>query len=729
MSFKFFSKPTSPSQPAPAGIAPGLPSRAPARRPLDTPESATPVTEADTLSVFLPEDSSSASPRALTAEGRRPPSRSVPAFDARDTRAGSAIDAKRLDDLRTLIRQTQSVHERLTRDASVLRVDLSELRSLGEHLAQGYARLDNICGLTEQRSELANDVLNAIEKRIEPLEALRDLADSTEAKLSSLKQLAEEVTQRGASFEIQKQAIDQGREEAMRVGRLMEGLHARLTTLTEEREWLGQAEETVARLEHRAVETTAQLERRVGDFNSQKQTIDEALTEATHVTAILSALEKRIAALTGGEHGLGHAADAIEQLEQRAGATIAELDRRVGDFDAQKQTIEHALVAAHTRGDQEVRRAEENISWLERRAAETTTQLEERVNNVDALKQNIEQALVSARTESDRGLKEAAARVGRLEQQAAEVVARLERRVSDFDTQKETIERAAAEATRVTTILRALEERLAALDGSHRGLRQAEKTVSELERRAANARVRLEQVATGKDEVERELERVGKQLQILTESARTSVRVLRSTDASRAAAWSPGRPFLRWATILGILVAVLMLGIIVPRTGDSPLPAARTITPVHQETSVSAPDSFLPSRPSPVATLALPTGRPVVAARTQAANQMPSANRRDQLPARQDKGTAAVFRPVESGNLTIREYVGVLAVDSEPTGSVVFVDRERVGETPLQLTRLRAGSHVVRIERDGYERWTTAVHVAADKETRVTAKLQAARDR
>ena len=68
-------------------------------------------------------------------------------------------------------------------------------------------------------------------------------------------------------------------------------------------------------------------------------------------------------------------------------------------------------------------------------------------------------------------------------------------------------------------------------------------------------------------------------------------------------------------------------------------------------------------------------------------------------------------------------------VDSEPIGSVVFVDQQQVGETPVQLTRLRAGSHVVRIEHGGYDRWTTAVHVAADKQTRVSAKLQAARGR
>jgi hypothetical protein len=59
-----------------------------------------------------------------------------------------------------------------------------------------------------------------------------------------------------------------------------------------------------------------------------------------------------------------------------------------------------------------------------------------------------------------------------------------------------------------------------------------------------------------------------------------------------------------------------------------------------------------------------------------------------------------------------------------PTGAGVFINQQHVGETPLQLTRLRAGSHAIRIEHEGYERWTTAVLVPTDTQTRVSAKLQ-----
>ena len=72
-------------------------------------------------------------------------------------------------------------------------------------------------------------------------------------------------------------------------------------------------------------------------------------------------------------------------------------------------------------------------------------------------------------------------------------------------------------------------------------------------------------------------------------------------------------------------------------------------------------------------------------------------------------------------------FVGSLAVYSNPPGATVLVDGRSSGVTPLQVARLPAGSHVVWLERDGYERWTNAVHVPANKVTHVTAKLEALR--
>lgn len=70
------------------------------------------------------------------------------------------------------------------------------------------------------------------------------------------------------------------------------------------------------------------------------------------------------------------------------------------------------------------------------------------------------------------------------------------------------------------------------------------------------------------------------------------------------------------------------------------------------------------------------------------------------------------------------EYVGTLSVDAVPAGSEVYINRKRVGQTPVRLTGLRAGSHLVWIERAGYRLFTRVVLVPADQVTRVSVALE-----
>lgn len=68
-------------------------------------------------------------------------------------------------------------------------------------------------------------------------------------------------------------------------------------------------------------------------------------------------------------------------------------------------------------------------------------------------------------------------------------------------------------------------------------------------------------------------------------------------------------------------------------------------------------------------------------------------------------------------------FLGTLVIESDPVGATVFMNRERVGETPLTLLDLRAGSRVIWLESDGYQRWSAGVLVPAEKETRLNVKL------
>jgi PEGA domain len=82
-------------------------------------------------------------------------------------------------------------------------------------------------------------------------------------------------------------------------------------------------------------------------------------------------------------------------------------------------------------------------------------------------------------------------------------------------------------------------------------------------------------------------------------------------------------------------------------------------------------------------------------------------------PARAEAPTASTGR-----------FAGALAVDSRPAGAKVFMDGTLVGTTPIALPSVPAGSHAIRLEYEGYRRWSSSVRVVASEQNRVTASLE-----
>ena len=68
-------------------------------------------------------------------------------------------------------------------------------------------------------------------------------------------------------------------------------------------------------------------------------------------------------------------------------------------------------------------------------------------------------------------------------------------------------------------------------------------------------------------------------------------------------------------------------------------------------------------------------------------------------------------------------FTGSLYVDSRPRGATVFLDNRSVGQTPLSLSDVSIGTHVVRIEMAGKKPWTTTARVVAGETARVTGSL------
>jgi hypothetical protein len=91
-------------------------------------------------------------------------------------------------------------------------------------------------------------------------------------------------------------------------------------------------------------------------------------------------------------------------------------------------------------------------------------------------------------------------------------------------------------------------------------------------------------------------------------------------------------------------------------------------------------------------------------------------------PPQPERATAVDRAEVRPRSSEPVEYVGTLSIDATPAGDV-FLNRKRVGRTPMRLEGLRAGSHLIWIERDGFRRWTRVVPVAANRVSRVSAEL------
>ena len=68
--------------------------------------------------------------------------------------------------------------------------------------------------------------------------------------------------------------------------------------------------------------------------------------------------------------------------------------------------------------------------------------------------------------------------------------------------------------------------------------------------------------------------------------------------------------------------------------------------------------------------------------------------------------------------------VGSLNVESRPADAQVFLDGTLVGTTPFVSDRIPAGSHAIRLERDGYRRWVASVWIVSGERSRVTASLE-----
>jgi hypothetical protein len=154
-------------------------------------------------------------------------------------------------------------------------------------------------------------------------------------------------------------------------------------------------------------------------------------------------------------------------------------------------------------------------------------------------------------------------------------------------------------------------------------------------------------------------------------------------------------------------------------------PTAGDVRPAVTSTGGDLRPAAPPAAATPVAPNATRVVAPAMATARATRDRQPPpapAPRVRQQP--QSTARPAVARARRVPAPALPKFHGTLAVRSEPRGALVSVDGRVVGATPLRLKAVPAGSRVVRIESEGYERWSSAARVVANQETSIVATLQ-----
>jgi serine/threonine protein kinase len=83
---------------------------------------------------------------------------------------------------------------------------------------------------------------------------------------------------------------------------------------------------------------------------------------------------------------------------------------------------------------------------------------------------------------------------------------------------------------------------------------------------------------------------------------------------------------------------------------------------------------------------------------------------------------AKAGKPSESQSA--KAETGSVNIESRPSGATVYLDGRAVGTTPMNIGDVRAGTHSVRLERDGYKTWSASADIKGGEQNRVTASLE-----
>jgi hypothetical protein len=174
----------------------------------------------------------------------------------------------------------------------------------------------------------------------------------------------------------------------------------------------------------------------------------------------------------------------------------------------------------------------------------------------------------------------------------------------------------------------------------------------------------------------------------------------------------------------GVLVGGFSTWIVIGQVSNAPTLARAALISTDRERFGSTPQSAASPSPPPESPLASRAEQiPLGTAGIIAPHPTETIITRPQSTVPTHRSRVPAPLTATPSNRATSSFVGTLALNSEPQGARVSIDGESVGVTPLVVTRVKAGSRVVRVTTDGYQPWSSAVRVVANQRNVATARL------
>ena len=394
-----------------------------------------------------------------------------------------------------------------------------------------------------------------------------------------LEDLNEAIAQQIRALAVNQQHLHRTRDESQKSAAVVSELENRIADLSRSHQQLDGVEQRVGQLEARAATAASEftqatrakndLEQEVTALQTQIRRITEAADDeakkfvefteqakrsqheqAQQASAVLSALETRMADVTSGHQLLDRVEQQLGQLEARAVAAAIDVKQATGTKNGLEQEVvalQNQLRRMTEAGDDEAKKLVEFTEQAKRsqheqaqRASAVLSALETRMADVtsghqllDRVEQQLEQLEARAAAAATE-VKQAAGAKNGLEQGVAALQNQLQQMTKAADDEakklvdlKQQTERYRREETQtVSAVLSKLETRMADIGRSRRQLASVDKHVAHLEQRAAAAATAVKQATGAKNAFQREIAELHDQLQELTKVAHEEANTL-----------------------------------------------------------------------------------------------------------------------------------------------------------------------------------------------------------